>query len=152
MNGRRWLEALYAAETGLLVALLVVTVGLSFAQIVLRNLFEAGLPWADPLLRIMVLWLGLLGALTASRSNRHITVDVLSPVLSEKALAIVGRVTAAFTSVVSAVLAFYSLRFLQFDLGTTVTALGGLPLWMFEIILPVAFGLIALRYALRVFA
>ncbi len=68
--------ALGRLEDALLVALLGVLLLLASTQILLRNLFDAGLTWADPLLRVLVLWLGLLGAMIASRSGKHITLDV----------------------------------------------------------------------------
>ena len=39
----------------------------------LRNFFSIGFAWGDGLTRLAVLWLGLLGALAASRDGRHIT-------------------------------------------------------------------------------
>ena len=54
-------------EDSLMVILLSATILLAASQIVLRNLFDSGLIWADPTLRIMVLWLSLLGAIAATR-------------------------------------------------------------------------------------
>ena len=62
----------------LLVALLSAMIILAALQIVLRNFFEAGIVWIDPLLRVGVLWLGLVGATVATRHNKHIRIDLLS--------------------------------------------------------------------------
>ena len=51
---------------------------LAGTQILLRNLFDSGFVWIDPLLRVMVLWLGLLGATVATRQDKHIRIDLLS--------------------------------------------------------------------------
>ena len=59
----RWLSRLHRAEDGLLAALLGSLLLLSVAQIVLRVVFDAGLPWAEPVSRAGVLYLALLGAL-----------------------------------------------------------------------------------------
>jgi TRAP-type C4-dicarboxylate transport system permease small subunit len=53
-------------------------ISLAFAQIVLRNGFDGGIVWADSLLRIMVLWIALIGAVVASRDQRHINIDLIS--------------------------------------------------------------------------
>ena len=53
-------------EAALLAVLLFGLVGLSGLQIVLRNGFDDSLVWIDPLLRLAVLWLGLLGAVAAA--------------------------------------------------------------------------------------
>jgi TRAP-type C4-dicarboxylate transport system permease small subunit len=58
-----------------LVGLLVVFAGL---QIVLRLFFESGIVWADALLRHLVLWTAMLGAMTAARENKHLAIDAIS--------------------------------------------------------------------------
>ena len=55
-------------EEGILIFLLVSMIILSFTQIVLRNLFETGLIWIDPLVRQMLLWITLVGAMVATRA------------------------------------------------------------------------------------
>ena len=45
---------------------------LATTQILMRNLWDTGLAWADPSLRIAVLWVALLGALAATRDDNHI--------------------------------------------------------------------------------
>ena len=75
---RRLHRGLLRLEDGLLVSLLVLMVLLATGQILLRNLFDAGLSWGDPSLRLMVLWLALLGAMAATRDDNHIRIDLLS--------------------------------------------------------------------------
>src|SRR5690606_33547420 len=57
-------------EDALIVLLLGALVVLASAQILLRNVFSMGLAWSDGLVRMLVLWLALLGALAASRDGR----------------------------------------------------------------------------------
>ena len=134
-------------EDALLVALLGVLLLLASTQILLRNLFDAGLTWADPLLRVLVLWLGLLGAMIASRSGNHITLDVLSGVLPPRGQSLARCATSLFTAGVAAVVAYHSGRFVALDFEAGATAFAGLPAWSFELILPLAFGVIAFRSA-----
>ena len=70
-------SSLEKLEDFLLPALFILTLLLSVLQIILRNVFSSGLVWADPLLKIMVLWLGMFGALYATRKRRHIKIDIL---------------------------------------------------------------------------
>ena len=51
--------------------------GLSTTQIVLRNFFASGLFWADELVRLLVLWLAVAGALAATRDRRHIAIELI---------------------------------------------------------------------------
>ena len=57
----RALWVVHRLEETLLVSLLLAMICLAFAQIVLRNGFDDGIVWADSLLRIMVLWIALIG-------------------------------------------------------------------------------------------
>ena len=76
-----WVQRL---EDSILVGLLATIVALALSQIVLRNVAATGVTWADPMARVLVLWLGLAGALAATRDDKQITVDVLSRFLSSR--------------------------------------------------------------------
>ncbi len=58
------------------VTVLVSMVLLGFIQVVIRNLFHTGIPWAEVVLRHLVLWVGMLGGILASRSGRQIGIDL----------------------------------------------------------------------------
>lgn len=133
-------------EEALLGLLLGAMIVLASLQIVLRGVFGTGIVWADPMLRALVLWVGLLGAVAASGDGRHISVDVLSRVLPERARAAVGVVTSLFTSAVSALLAWHGARFAASELRFESVAFSGIPSWLLESVIPFAFAVIALRY------
>ncbi len=133
----------------MLALLLLALIVLASAQIALRNLFDTGLVWGDPLSRMLVLWLGMLGALAATRDDRQITVDVLSRPLRGRARSATRALTSLFAAAVTALLAYHAGRFVAFDREAGVAAVAGLPAWHFELVMPFAFGLIGLRYALR---
>jgi len=116
----------------------------------LRDLFHTGLSFADPLMRQLVLWTGMLGALAAVRDDKHIALDVLQRFLSHGLQRAVRVATFGFAAAVSGVMAWDCWVMLQNDLGSSGT--GPLPAWLPEAILPLAFGLMALRFVLRAFA
>lgn len=130
----------------MLALLLGVMIVLASLQILLRGFLGTGIAWVGPLLRVLVLWVGLLGAVAASREGRHITVDVLSRLLRGRMLAAVGALTSVFTSVVSAALAYHAARFVVSEYRFESVAFSGLPAWALEIVIPFSFSLIALRY------
>jgi TRAP-type C4-dicarboxylate transport system permease small subunit len=136
-------------ENTLLAAVLSCMILLASAQIVLRNVVGGGIAWADEALRLMVLWLAMLGAVAASRENRHIAIDVLSQVLPDGLRTGVGALIHAFTAVVAGLLAWYSWVFLGESFEYQDQLLGSLPAWWFQAILPVSFFLIAYRYAVH---
>ncbi len=146
-----WIGRIENALLALLVLILVVLAG---AQIVLRDFFDTGLSWADPLMRSLVLWTGMLGALAAVRDDKHIALDVLQRFLSPKAQRAARIVTLGFTAMVCAVMAYYSYSLVAIDLAETAQAgaVSNVPAWLPESILPIAFGLMAVRFAVRAFA
>ncbi len=143
MGAVRWLE------DALLVSLLGSLIVLASAQILLRNLFDAGFTWGDPLLRVLVLWVGLLGAMVASRDDNHISVDVLSEVLPSRAQSAARALTSLCTAGVASIVAYHAARFLLMDFEAGVSAFARFPAWVFESILPFSFGVIALRSVIR---
>ncbi len=137
-----------AIEDGLLVLLLSAMIGLAGSQIVLRNLWDASLFWADPLLRVSVLWVGLLGAMAATRDDNHITVDILSRALGERARSAGRVITDLFTAAVCGLLAYHGARMVRMDYEAGLAAFAGVPVWACELIIPIGFGVIAVRFVL----
>jgi len=143
------LKLIHKIEDGLLATLLIAMLLLASSQIFLRNFLDIGIAWADPLLRIMVLWLGLLGALAASRDNKHITIDVLTRIMPPRARHATRIFTSLFTALVTGIIAYHSVRFVIIEYQAGNIALSGIPAWQFEIIIPIAFSLISLRYVIH---
>jgi TRAP-type C4-dicarboxylate transport system permease small subunit len=135
-------------EDGLLAVLLITMIGLAVAQIVLRNVFSSGLLWGDALLRVMVLWVGMLGAMAATRDDKQITVDVLSRILPSRWKVRARVVTDLFTTAVAALVAWHGGRLVMDDRAAGSMAFAGVPVWVCELVLPVAFAIIAVRYLL----
>jgi TRAP-type C4-dicarboxylate transport system permease small subunit len=144
----RLLRFLGSVEDVLLVALLTSMIGLAVWQIALRNLAGTAVVWIDPLLRILVLWVGFLGAVAATRDDRQISVDVISRFAGEPWRSRIRVVTDLFTSAVSGFLAWHSWRFVKDASAFDEIAFGSVPLWLTGLVLPIAFGLLAARYLL----
>ena len=144
----RLARSIAAIEDGLLVFLLAAMIGLAGSQVLLRNLWDAGLFWADPLLRVSVLWVGLLGAMAATRDDNHITVDILSHVLTERARSAGRVITDLFTSAVCGLLAYHGARMVRMDYEAGLIAFAAVPAWACELIIPIGFGIIAVRFLL----
>lgn len=146
-----FLKILYGIEDGILVIVISVMIIFSFAQIILRNFAGAGFIWGDAFLRFMVLWIGLLGAMVATREDNHISIDVVSYLVPARVKSILRIFTDFFTSFVCGLLSYASINFLLDEKleGTVAFALSptwDIEAWIFETILPFAFGVISLRY------
>ncbi|MDH3712312.1 MAG: TRAP transporter small permease subunit [Gammaproteobacteria bacterium] len=144
--GGRVVGFLQRCEDLLLALLLTTMIALACTQIVLRNVVETSLLWIDPLLRAMVLWLGLLGAMVASRNNRHIAIDLLTRFAGETWRRWLVAATSGFTSAVCALIAVHGARLVRFEYVDRTLAFAGIPVWALEIIIPIAFAIIAVRY------
>lgn len=142
---------LHRVEDAILVGLLLLMICMAVLQIFLRNLFEAGIVWSDVMVRILVLWVGLVGAMVASRQDNHITIDILDRYLPERAKVYANFVVKLFAALICTIVAYYSLLFVQMEFADGGMAFAQVPTWLCEAIIPFAFTVIALRYFLLSF-
>jgi TRAP-type C4-dicarboxylate transport system permease small subunit len=142
-------EIIDRTEQTVLVISLSLMILIAFFQIVLRNLFETGLTWGDPLVRNLVLWVGFIGAALATKEGKHINIDVLSRWIPPRGKIFVEALTDLFSSFICALLTFAALKFIRNEVQMGNIAFPGIPSWIPEIILPITFGLMALRFCFR---
>ena len=140
------LQIIARIEDGLLVFMLSAMIILAGMQIIMRNAFQTGFTETDTLLRILVLWVGMIGAVVATRERRHISIDILTRYLSDKLRLYVEVIINTFVMVVCALLATHAMRMLLIDYAEGTIAFGKVPTWLLESILPIAFSVITLRY------
>ena len=149
----KWLERfddlLNRMEGGLIIVFLTVMVLLAFLQVVLRNVFSAGILWGDVLLRHLVLWIGFLGAALAASKDRHINIDVLTRFLSKTARAAIDVFTDLFAAFICFVLCRAGLTFLSNEIAEQNKVFAEIPAWYAESIIPVGFGLLTIHFLLR---
>lgn len=136
-------------EDALLAGLLTAMLILACVQILARNLFQWGFVWGDPAVRAMVLWIGLIGAMVAVRQNKHIAIDLLYRHLPRALKRPVSGVLNLFAAAVCGVVAYFSLKFVHLEYLDGMMAFSGVPVWVLESIIPLAFGVMAVRYMLK---
>jgi len=134
------------AEDLVLLVILVSMILLAGVQIFLRNFFDTSLFWGDEMLRLMVLWLTLAGALAASRMDKHISIEVLDRFLPRGAHLATKIIIDLFTASICALFAWHSARFVMgsFEFGDVL--MKNTPAWVMQSILPIGFGLMAYRH------
>lgn len=133
-------------EQGLLVGLVCLLFGFSLAQVVLRNFLGTGLVWSDDLLRHGVLWLSFLGATRATAEGRHINIDLLPRVFPAWGRFLAGLASSLFSFLVTLTLAWASCNFVLRERQGGGIAFAGIPYWWVELIFPVCFALMGLRF------
>ncbi|MBU3937018.1 MAG: TRAP transporter small permease [Proteobacteria bacterium] len=140
----RLLERLEEAVLLLLIGAMIV---LACTQIALRDVWGGGLSWADPLLRVMVLWAGLLGAVVATQMDKHISIDLASHLLPKGIFRWLRVVRYFFCTGVCVVLTWLAIDFVRQEaLQSNGQEVAGLASWQLNLIFPIAFGGIALRF------
>jgi len=134
------------AEDALLLVILICMILLAGTQIFLRNFLETGLFWGDEMLRMMVLWLTMAGALAASRRDKHISIAVLDRFLPRRAQLTSKVLIDLFTASVCALFAWQSARFVMGSYEFGDVLMRSVPAWTMQIILPIGFALMAYRH------
>lgn len=145
------IKFLHGIEDFILIALLLIMILMAVLQIVLRNMFDSGILWGDAFVRVLVLWIGLIGAMIASRKNHHISIDVISRFLPRTFKKLSDLIISLFTLVICASMAWFSLTFVLLEKEDGMTAFASVPVWICESIIPVAFFIIAFRYLVLCF-
>jgi TRAP-type C4-dicarboxylate transport system permease small subunit len=158
-------RAFAKVEEVILALLLLGMVLVSALQVLLRNIWDTGIAWADSSLQNATLLLGLLGAAVATSEGRHLTIDIFSRLLKGRARFGLRVVIGCFSLFVCVVLAqggwmTFKVNYTQWlgnvPSGWTIMHTlrqeigdGNIPQWLSQAMLPVAFSLIAFHFALR---
>lgn len=140
---------LHRVEDTVLVLLLLSMIILAGLDILARTLWSGGINWVPPLLRIMVLWLGLLGAMLATRSREHIAIDLINNMGGTQLKHALALITSIFAAFICLVIAYHSQRFVRFAYEFGDTGFAQLPAWPFQLVIPITFAIMALRFALH---
>jgi TRAP-type C4-dicarboxylate transport system permease small subunit len=139
---------IYQIEDGILVVMLLGMIGMAAAQIFLRNALGSSIVWGDVLVRILVLWIGLWGAMIASRDGKHINIDLITRYLPERAKSGSACVVNLFTAVICGMMAWFGSKFVHMEIEHGGNAFESIPVWICESIIPIAFAVISLRYVI----
>jgi TRAP-type C4-dicarboxylate transport system permease small subunit len=137
-------------ENIVLVTLLGGMMLLAVGQIVLREVFNTGIIWADELVRLIVLWLAMMGAMAACREDRHIRIDALSHLFSDNVISGIRIVVDLFAAGVCAVIAWHAYRYLQLEIEFEDTVLVNTPAWIAHVVIPIGFAVFSYRFLISV--
>ncbi len=145
------LRTIHRFEDGVLVLALVSMLTMALLQIVLRNFFDSGFLWAESFLRILVLWVAMLGAMVATRERNHISIDLLSRILPPRLYGPLRNFAMLFSVAVCGTAAWYSVEYVTYEYQDETIAFADVPVWVCQSILPVGFAVMALRFLIGIF-
>lgn len=144
---KKVLGVLHAVEDACIVLVLFGMVGLAVLQIVMRNMADTSFVWIDPVLQNAVLWIAMLGAMIASRNDAHIRIDILSEYMPAAGRRFLVMVVDLFTAAVAWGMAYFSYLTLLDERAFNTSLVAGVAAWKLQILLPVGFAVIGLRYS-----
>lgn len=134
-------------EEILVCVLLVAASLLTFIQVVMRYGLGTTFSWGEELIINMLIWGGLIGSSLALRMGIHIGVDVFVKKFPPRVAKALTLLALTISLGFCAVLAVLSIRFVIFQMGGGQTSIGlDIPMWIPYLCLPIAFGLMTLRY------
>lgn len=137
-------------EKGALVAAFLLAIVLPLADTLGRPLGGLHVPGSASYLKQITLWLAFLGGLLAVREGKHLTLSTveLFPEGSRRRR-VVRVLTYAVAAAVTAVLAYGSFEVVMADRQQGQLLPIGLPVWVSECVMPLAFALMAVRFVVR---
>lgn len=141
-------KAIGVVEQVLLIMLLASMMLLGTAQVVLREVFNSGITWADPVLRNMVLWAGMVGAMVATQAGRHLNMDAFARLMRPEARRWVDVLVNTFAAGLCAYCVWAAIPYLKDEMLNTEPIAGGILHWHVQLIFPLAFGVMAYRFGL----
>jgi len=122
---------------------------LPIAEIVWRTIFKIGIPGSGTFVQHLTLWVGFLGAALAARDGRLLALATGTMLPEGAPRRIASVLSSAVAVTVSTLLARASWDMTMIERETGGILALGVPVWVGQLVLPVAFALIAVRLAWR---
>lgn len=150
MGPLRWIsDSLEKVESVLASLGLLFMISLAFLQVLLRNFWDTGIDWADPIVRALVLWVGFLGASIATHQKGHISFDVISKFLPRRANRVAKLFVHFASALVCVLLAKAAFNFVILEKEFDTMLVEQIPNWIAVIIIPISFLIMAFRMTLH---
>ena len=136
----------HAAAMGALLAMGLLPV----LELFLRTFFRTGIPGNSSYVQNLTLWVGFLGAVVASRERRHLSLSSGAKFIMPHFRRLANTLAATVSTAVGSALFWASFQFVRAEMAAPGRIAGWLPIWVVESVLPIAFGVITLRFVFQV--
>ncbi|MEX0584742.1 MAG: TRAP transporter small permease, partial [Natronospirillum sp.] len=110
------------------------------------------LPWVEPLNQVAVLWIALLGSMIGARRDNHIKIDLVAQLVPLRFSHWVQKLVALTSSIALGFVCYHTARLVADERAWGTAQVAGVDVWQLQTIMPVAFGIMAARYALMIFS
>jgi C4-dicarboxylate transporter, DctM subunit len=140
-----WRGILLKGENLLLVVPLAAMVLLPVTEIILRHLFHTGISGSSAIVQHLTLIVGMVGGAVAARDQRLLALSPLQALLQGRPKAAARAFSSGFGAAVTAFLCVASLQYVLAMKPLGKTLVYDIPVWIIQLILPIGFGIIAIR-------
>src|SRR5262245_17894119 len=138
---------LHTLEGGVLVAAILLSMLIPLVDAIGRPLGGFAVPGSSEYRAQLTLWLALLGGLLAARERHHLTLSTAEAIGKAKVRDAARVFSSSVAAAVCAVLAFSAYGVVNADREQGKLLAIGVPVWVSECVMPVAFALLAVRLA-----
>lgn len=140
-------RALRLVEQGALILALGLLALFPLVEAVGRPLGGFHIPGGAAYVQQLVLWIAFLGGLLTTREGKHLTLSTTEFMGHGRLRQATGLVSSLLSAVVLAVLCYAAVQLVAANRVDGKTLPIGLPEWVSECVMPIALGLMALRFA-----
>ncbi len=135
----------YRFENGLVAIGLFLMAFIPLIEILSRIAGYAGLSGSTEYVQHLTLWVGFLGAILAAKEGRHLSMLAGVDLLPERIKHNINIGTTVVSTAVCGSLLWAGLELVHAEYGVAKPIAGWLPQWIAIIIMPIGFGMVALR-------
>jgi tripartite ATP-independent transporter DctM subunit len=139
-----WRDRLHAAEDWCLVLPLLGLAALPLVEMVLRR-FHTGISGAAAFVQHFTLIVGMIGGAIAAREGRLLSFSTLGSLFKGCLKSAASIISSGMAAAISVFLCAGSIQFVLTEKSSGGRLAYGIPLWIVQLVLPLGFGLIALR-------
>lgn len=145
-------KILRVVEDGLAGLLLFAVLVIVTWELTLRGVFDGSHLWTDELSRVLLIALVYVATIGLTRDGAHVSVEIVPTAVGPRARAALKRLSDVLCLVFSLAATWLGIGYVEETRTFGISfAHSNLPfdIWVAQLIVPVAFGLISLRLALR---
>ncbi len=143
---KTFIDKLEKIEYLLMVVGIVITVVILFAQVILRYVFNASLPWIEEAGRYLFIYFTWIGTSLAASSGDHIRVEILQNKFpgAKKYLEILCHIVCGGMAVFMLVFGIKLISVMRLNVAVSPTM--KIPMWICYFVIPIAGALMIIKY------
>jgi len=140
-----WRRTLRGGENLAVTFALLAMMFLPLVEVVLRKTVHVGISGASSIVQHLTLVVGMLGGAIAARENRLLALSTITTILKGRWKTAATIFSGAFAAAISTFLCVAAAQFALSERTTGNVVAYGIPTWVVQLLLPLGFGLVAVR-------